>query len=93
MFSIMKLSNQTKLFINGFFLIVIALLIVTILPPIVRAKTGMFSVANYIYYQVEFFVLAAASVFYLFSPKYYKEQVLSILLGILYYILFVKFYS
>ena len=86
----MKLNHQTKYFINGIVLIVMALLTVTVLPPIIKAKTG-FIIQNYIYDQIEFFALMAGAIYFLFSPKYYKEQILITLLGMLYYILFVKF--
>lgn len=82
----MKLNHQTQYFINGIILIIIALLSVTILP-----KSNLLSIPKYAYYQIEFFVLCAASIYFLFSPKYYKGQILTILLGIIYYILFVKF--
>lgn len=89
----MKLNHQTQYFINGVILIVIGLLCVTIFPQIVREKISFFAVANYTYYQAEFFTLCAAAIFFLFSPKYYKEQILTILLGLIYYILFVKLYN
>lgn len=87
----MNWNHQTKYFINGVILIVLALFCVTFLPFILKSKMSVV-VSNYIYYQVEFFALCAASIFFLFSPKYYKEQILVILFGILYYSLFVKLY-
>ena len=88
----MKWNHQTKYFINGVILIAIALFCVTFLPPLLKAK-GSFIIQNYVFYQVEFFALIAAAIFFLFSPKYYKEQIALIILGALYYILFVKLYS
>ena len=87
----MNWNHQTKYFINGVILIGLALFCVTYLPFILKSKMSVV-VSNYIYYQVEFFALCAASIFFLFSPKYYKEQILVILFGILYYSLFVKLY-
>lgn len=87
----MNWNHQTKYFINGVILIGLALFCVTFLPFILKSKMSVV-VSNYIYYQVEFFALCAASIFFLFSPKYYKEQILVILFGILYYSLFVKLY-
>lgn len=87
----MKLTHQEKYFINGVILLVIAMLCVTYLPPLIKAKTS-FVVQNYIYYQIEFFALCACAIYYLFSPKYYKEQIFTILCAVLYYILFVKYY-
>ena len=45
-------------------------------------------IGNWIYYQIEFFLLVACGVFYVFSPKYYKHQIASILFGVLLYLLF-----
>ena len=86
----MKLKQQTQYFINGAILIVIALLCVTILPVIVKAK---FNIPNYAFYQIEFFILCVASIFFLFSPKYYKEQIITVLIGAIYYILFCKVFN
>ena len=80
----MKLNRQTKYFINGVVLIILALFCVTFLPPLIKSKTSLI-VQNYLYFEVEFFLLALSAIFFLFSPKYYKEQVLVILLGVLYY--------
>lgn len=85
----MKWNHQTKYFINGVILVILALFCVTFLPFILKNKTV---IPSYIFYQAEFFLLSAASIFFLFSPKHYKGQVLTILLGILYYILFAKYY-
>ena len=87
----MKWNHQTKYFINGVILVIIALFCVTFLPPLLKANTSLI-VPSYLYFQIEFFTLCAASIFFLFSPKYYQNQVFVILLGILYYILFAKYY-
>lgn len=84
----MKLSNQTKYFINGVILLFLGLFCITFVP----LKT-IVSVEKYLYLQIEFFLLCASAIYYLFSPKYYKQQILSILIGILYYLLFVKLFS
>lgn len=84
----MKLNLQTQHFINGVILLFLGLLSVTFFPMI--AKFGW---ERYVYLQIEFFLLVCSSVFFLFSPKYFKHQVMSILLGILYYLLFVKFFN
>ncbi len=86
----MKMNRQTKYFINGAILIILALFCVTFLPFLIKIKTS-FIIQNYIYFQIEFFMLALSGIFFLFSPKYYKEQILVVLLGVLYYILFVNF--
>lgn len=87
----MNWKHQTKYFINGVILVVFALYCITFLPFFIRSKIGL-TVPSYVYYQVEFFLLSAAAIFFLFSPKYYKNQILVILLGVLYYILFAKYY-
>ena len=84
------MNKKKQYFINGLILIIIALLAVTVVPycadkyRVVIEKTS--------YSEFEFFVLCAASLFYLFSPKYYKLQVLSIIFAILCYFLFVKIF-
>lgn len=83
----MKLNTQTKYFINGIILLFLGLLCATFVP------LNALSVEKYIYLQVEFFLLCASAIYYLFSPKYYPQQILSIFIGILYYFLFVKIFS
>ena len=87
----MKWNHQTKYFINGVILIILALFCVTFLPFLIKNKANLM-ISSYIYFEIEFFLLSAASIFFLFSPKYYQNQILVILLGILYYILFAKYY-
>lgn len=87
----MNWKHQTKYFINGIILVALALFCVTFLPFILKSRVSMI-IPGYVYFQVEFFALCAAAIFFLFSPRYYKEQVLVILLGVLYYSFFVKFY-
>ncbi len=85
------MKKQKQYFINGLILIVIALIVIT-LVPLYADRFGM-NIEKYSYSEFEFFVLCAASLFYLFSPKYYKGQVLSIIFAILYDLSFLKFYS
>lgn len=84
----MKLSLQAKHFINGAILLFLGVLSVTFFPMF--TKLGW---ERYVYLQIEFFLLTCASIFYLFSPKYYKQQIISVLFAVLFYLLFVKFYS
>ncbi len=88
----MKLNLQTKYFINGLILLALALFSITFLPMILKGKYNIIF-ENYIYVEFEFFLLVASSVFYLFSPKYYKFQIYSVLFGIIYYSFFVKLYT
>ena len=87
----MKLSNQTKYFINGVILLSLACFSVTLLPLIIKTTPISAIIKNYIYYEIEFFLLSASAIFYLFSPKYYKYQILSILVFMFIYNHFVKF--
>ena len=84
------MKKQKQYFINGLILIIIALLIITLIPHF----AGKFKIAieKSTYSEIEFFILCAASLFYLFSPKYYIGQILSIVLAILYYFLFLAIY-
>lgn len=85
----MKLNLQAKYFINGLILLILALFSITFLPVILKNNFNIIF-ENYVYIQIEFFLLVAASMFYLFSPKYYGAQVLSVVFGIAYYFLFSK---
>ena len=87
----MKLKHQEKYFINGIVLVILAVLGVTFLPILIKEKT-IFEVPNYIYFHIEFFALCASAIFFLFSPKYYKEQILIIFLGIIYYCFFARMF-
>ena len=84
------MKKQKQYFINGLILIIIAMMTITIIPyfadkfKIVIEKTS--------YSEFEFFCLTAAGLFYLFSPKYYKNQVFSILIAYLFYCGFIKIF-
>jgi len=84
-------KKQTKYFLIGGILLLCALFSITFLPLIIKFFTKL-SIQKYIYVQIEFFLFVASSIFYLFSPKYYKQQILTILIAILYYYLFVLIY-
>lgn len=85
----MKLNNQSKYFINGLFLLTFAVASVTHIPIILKTNFNLIFSA-WLYYQIEFFLLCACAVFYLFSPKFYKYQVISVVFAFAYYVLFVK---
>ena len=87
-----KLSLQAKYFINGLILLALALFVITFMPIVLKEKYNIIF-ENYVYVELEFFLLVASSIFYLFSPKYYKYQIYSVLFGIIYYSFFVKFYT
>ncbi|MBR1616561.1 hypothetical protein IJ670_00265 [bacterium] len=88
----LNLNKQTQYFINGIIMLVIGISSVTILPVLFQ-KLRLVSVDNFIWVEIEFFTMSASVLFYLFSPKYYKAQLLSIICAISYYIIFASNYS
>ena len=89
----MKLNHQTQYFINGLILLFLGVLSITILPVIITKLKITIPYGNLFYRNLELFLLCACSVFYLFSPKFYKQQVISILFAMMFFNLFVKFYN
>ena len=84
------MNKQLKLYLNGLILIALALIMITIIPFLsdklkIVAEKGIFS-------ELEFFFLTAGALFYLFSPKYYKYQILSIFVAISHYFIFIHFF-
>lgn len=86
-----KLSLQAKYFIIGVVLTILGLISCTLLPLFMKSKTS-FDDVNYVYFVIEFFMFNAASVFFLFCPKYFKGQIITVLAGVLYYISFVNYF-
>ncbi len=86
----MKMNKQKQYFINGLILIVIAILAVTIIPYCFDKLK--IAVEKDIFTDFEFFALIAGALFYLFSPKYYKMQILSVICAVIFYCLFAKFF-
>ena len=84
------MKKQKQYYINGLILIVIALITITVVPLIADKYKIGFEKSSFS--EFEFFILTAAALFYLFSPKYYKWQFISIVCGILYYLIFLKIY-
>lgn len=82
------MRKQTQYFINGIILLILGLLVITITPLIIENYRPI-SLEKYMYSEIEFFMLMACGVYYLFSPKYYKYQIISIALGMTYYFVFV----
>jgi len=85
------MKKQTQYFINGLILLILAMLTITIAPIIIKKYLHQ-TLENYIYSEIEFFLLTACSIFYLFSPKFYKKQINTIFFSIIYYILFIKIF-
>ena len=84
------MKKQTQYFINGLILLILAMADITILPLILAAIDN--SLDTFVYTEIEFFLLATCFVYYLFSPKYYKEQIVSIIFAVFYYFFFLEIY-
>ncbi len=84
------MNKQKQYFINGLILLVIAILTVTIVPYLADKWKMAFEKSSFS--EFEFFLLTASTLFYLFSPKYYKNQVISIIFAFIFYFTFVKIF-
>lgn len=84
------MNKQKQYYINGLILISIAIISVTLIP-LLADKLKIYTNKDFLC-EFEFFSLTAGALYFLFSPKYYKHQVLSIVFIILYYLLFLKIY-
>ncbi len=84
------MNKQKQYFINGLILFIIALTMITIIPYCIDKLKMAFEKDTFS--ELEFFAMTASALFFLFSPKYYKNQVIIIIFGFLYYFLFSKFY-
>lgn len=84
------MRKQKQYYINGLILLIIAMISITMLPHL--ADKLKLTVEKSSFSEFEFFALCASALFYLFSPRYYKNQVLSIIFAFLYYFLFLKMY-
>ena len=85
------MNKQKQYFINGLILIIVAILAVTIIPC--TADKFKIVIDKNLFSEFELFTLTACALFYLFSPKYYKAQIISIVCVAIYYFSFIKFYS
>ncbi len=83
------MRRQTKYFYIGLLCLILGLLCVTFLPYIFKTLFSIY-LQNYIFVQLELFCFVTCAIFYLFSPKFYAQQILSFLSGFLYYLLFIK---
>ena len=85
-----KLNKRLYFFIGTIFLFV-ALFCITGFPLIIKHLYKPLD--NNFYRVLEFLLLAASCFFYVFSHRYYKYQIISILYAILFYFAFVQFYE
>lgn len=86
------MKNQIKYFLIGLILLFCAVFCVTLLPLIVKIFFKHFYIQNYIYSEIEFLLMILCAVLYLFSPKFYKLQIVSIGVFAFLYFMFVKYY-
>ena len=86
------MKKQIRNFFLGLFFLVCAMFSVTLLPPIIKGLKGSIFLYEYVFVEVEFFLLLICGFFWFFSPKLYKSQILSIICAIVFYILFIKIY-
>lgn len=86
------MKYQTKYYIMGTVCLVVAMLFATILPPLIKHFNFIY-VEDYMFVAMKFFMLVACGAYYLFAPKYFKEQLLNILIALLAYILYVRLYN
>lgn len=83
---------QTKYYILGNIFLVLAMFLATLAP--IAAKTlGINYIETYSYVALKLLFLIIAATYYLFSPRYYKFQVMNIFSAILFYFIFVKFFN
>lgn len=86
------MKRQTRYFITGLILLIIACCCITLIPAIIKTFFKSIVIYNYIFRQVEFLLLVLCAILFLFCPKYYKFQMLSIGFCFLFYFAFVKLY-
>jgi len=82
------MKRQLKYFLLGAFFLFGAMLTITLLPVVL--KEFYIKINPLFLSQIELFLLLSAAVLFLFSPKYYKWQILCVLYAILYYLLFLR---
>jgi len=86
-------KSQKKYFIIGTLFLICAILSVTIAPLVVKTFLFNVNIENYIYVEIEFLLLTLCGVYYLFSPKYYNFQFITIGITFLFYYIYAIFYS
>ncbi len=82
------MKREKIFFSSGVVFLILALFSVTFLPLILK-HLGIYFL-DYVFIRLEFVLLLICSILYHFSPKYYDLEIFSVLVGILYYIFFIK---
>ena len=85
-------KGQKKYFITGFIFIFLAMMAITLAPIALRRIFHIY-LSNQTYSMIELSLLIIGSIFYVFSPKYHRKQLYSIVLAFLYYIIFARIYE
>lgn len=88
----MNMTKQKKYLINGIILLLLGVAANSIVPVIVQ-EFGYYNVSKSLYGQIEFFLFTACALYFMFSPKYYRIQVLCIFIALCLYLLFRATYS
>ena len=87
------MKNQIKYFYIGLCFLILAMIDITIAPFALRKILDGIYISNKIFINVEITLLAFVGFFYFLTPRYYRKIMYSIILALLYYILFVQIYS
>lgn len=88
----MKLNRQLKYYLKGTVVLFCAMFCITLLPTFLKFVNFELIIGEFTFVLLEFFLCTLGAILYLFSPKYYKWQVITVLLCVLYYFLFKKAY-
>lgn len=86
------MKRQTIFFILGIIFLFAAILCITILPAVLKNLGYANNIKDYILTEFEFLFMAFCFIFYLFSTEYFKQQILTILAALFFYIVFVRIY-
>ncbi len=83
------MKKQTAFFIIGIIFLFLAIFCITLLPYILKKYT-LIKVQEYMFSEMEFLLLLLSAFCYTFSLKYYKAQILSILIALFCFLMFCK---
>lgn len=86
------MNIKRKAFILGLFFLFFALLSVTVLPFAVLKYTHL-DITEYSYIELEALFLICCAFLYVFSSKYYKYQIISILGALALYFFYLRIYD
>ncbi len=84
------MKRQKKFFILGIILTFLAILCVTFLPFFVRNVFFKTTLSYYIWMSLEAILLFFGYIFFLFSPKYFLNQIVYVCFLITFYFFYIK---